>query len=212
MIRLVLARHGETVWHEENRYAGRTDVALTVRGMAQAVQLAEWARGAKLNAVWSSPLSRARLTALPAAEAAFLPLQVNEQLREIDFGRAEGKTDAEMRMLFPEERAAFVRDPVMHYLPDGEDPVRAAERGTAALYAIAEASGEGGRALIVAHNTLLRLVLCSLLGIPLARYRSSFPSFGNGTITEIAMSGSSVGLLSFNVPLTEYEERYGEHA
>jgi broad specificity phosphatase PhoE len=205
MIRLVLARHGETVWHEENRYAGRTDVALTERGVAQAVQLAAWARDAKLNAVWSSPLSRARLTALPAAEAASVPLQVSEQLREIDFGRAEGKTDAEMRMLFPEERAAFVRDPVMHYLPDGEDPVRAAERGTAALHAIAEASGEGGRALVVAHNTLLRLVLCSLMGMPLARYRSSFPSFGNGTITEIAISGSSVGLLSFNVPLTQYE-------
>lgn len=212
MIRLVLARHGETVWHKGNRYAGRTDVALTERGVAQAIHLAAWARHANLNAVWSSPLSRARLTALPAAEAASLPLQVNEQLREIDFGRAEGKTDAEMRILFPEERAAFVRDPVMHYLPDGEDPVRAAERGTAALHAIAEASGEGGRALIVAHNTLLRLVLCSLLGIPLARYRSSFPSFGNGTITEIAISGSSVGLLSFNVPLTQYEERYGEYA
>jgi probable phosphoglycerate mutase len=81
-----------------------------------------------------------------------------------------------------------------------------------ALQAIAEASGEGGRALVVAHNTLLRLVLCSLLGIPLARYRSSFPSFGNGTITEIAIIGSNVGLLSFNVPLTEDKQRYGEHA
>lgn len=212
MTRLVLARHGETVWHEENRYAGHTDVALTERGAAQAMQLAEWARHAKLDAVWSSPLSRARLTALPAAEAASLPLQVNKQLVELDFGRAEGKTDAEMRVLFPEERAAFVRDPVMHYLPGGEDPAQAAERGVAALHMIADASGEGGRALVVAHNTLLRLVLCSLLGIPLARYRSSFPTFDNGTITEIAISGSNAGLLSFNVPLTEYKQRYGEHA
>jgi probable phosphoglycerate mutase len=212
MIRLVLVRHGETVWHGENRYAGRTDVALTERGVAQAAQLAEWARNAKLNAVWSSPLSRARLTASPAAEAASLPLQVNEQLMELDFGRAEGKTDAEMRLLFPEERAAFVRDPVLHHLPGGEDPVRAAERGVAALQAIAEASGEGGRALVVAHSTLLRLVLCSLLEIPLARYRDTFPSFANGTITEIAISGSNVGLLSFNVPLTEDTKRYGEHA
>jgi probable phosphoglycerate mutase len=202
MIRLVLVRHGETIWHAENRYAGRTDIALTKRGLAQTAQLATWARGAELNAVWSSPLSRARLTALPAAEAAALPLQINEQLIELDFGRGEGKTDAEMRMLFPEERASFMRDPVMHYLPDGEDPVHAANRGVAALHEIAKATGEGGRALIVAHNTLLRLVLCSLLKIPLERYRSSFPIFGSGTITEIAVNGKDVGLLSFNVPLT----------
>jgi broad specificity phosphatase PhoE len=205
MTRLVLVRHGETVWHGENRYAGRTDVALTERGVAQAAQLAAWARDAKLNAVWSSPLSRARLTATPAAEAAALPLQVNEQLVELDFGRGEGKTDAEMLTLFPEERAAFVRDPVMHYLPDGEDPVHAAQRGVEALRAIAEASGDGGRVLVVAHNTLLRLVLCSLWGIPLARYRSSFPSFGNVSLTEIAISGAETGLLSFNLPLKEFK-------
>lgn len=205
MIRLVLVRHGETVWHEENRYAGRTDVALTERGMAQAMQLAAWARQAKLDAVWSSPLSRARLTALPAAEAISLPLQVNDQLIELDFGRGEGKTDGEMCTLFPEERAAFVRNPVMHYLPGGEDPVQAAKRCVATLHAIAEATGEGGRALVVGHNTLLRLALCSLLEIPLARYRSCFPLFGNGMITEIGMSGPNVGLLSFNVPLTEHK-------
>lgn len=202
MIRLVLVRHGETVWHADNRYAGRTDIALTEKGVAQTVQLAAWARGAGLNAVWSSPLSRARLTALPAAEAAALPLQINEQLIELDFGRGEGKTDAEMRMLFPEERASFMRDPVTHYLPDGEDPLHAAKRGAAALHEIAKATGEGGRALVVAHNTLLRLVLCSLLKIPLERYRSTFPIFGGGMITEIALSGRDVGLLSFNVPLS----------
>jgi len=212
MIRLVLVRHGETVWHAENRYAGRTDIALTEKGMAQTVQLAAWARNAGLNEVWSSPLSRARLTALPAAEAAALPLQIMERLIELDFGRGEGKTDAEMRMLFPEERAAFIRDPVTHYLPGGEDPVYAAKRGVAALHEIAKATGEGGRALIVAHNTLLRLVLCSLLKIPLERYRSSFPIFGNGMITEIAMSGRDVGLLSFNVPLTGNGQGYGEDA
>ena len=207
MSRLVLVRHGETVWHAENRYAGRTDVALTQRGLAQAERLGAWARGAGLDAVWSSPLSRARLTASPAAEDLVLPLQIEERLIELDFGRGEGKTDAEMHHEFPEQRTAFLLDPIGHHLPGGEDPRHAAERGVAALRAIAGATDPNGRVLVVAHNTLLRLVLCSLLGIPLARYRSIFPSFANCTMTEIAITETNVGLLSFNVPLIEIQEK-----
>lgn len=207
MSHLVLARHGETVWHVQNRFAGRTDVALTEKGLAQGVQLAAWAHNAGLNAVWSSPLSRAVLTARPAADAAGLPLQVDERLLELDFGRGEGMIHAEMRKEFPDAYAAFLLDPVKHHLPGGEDPVHAAERGAAALRDIAQASDPNSRALVVAHNTLLRLVLCSLLGISLSRYRSIFPSFANGTMTEIEIKEKNVGLLSFNVPLTAFEGR-----
>jgi probable phosphoglycerate mutase len=203
MSRLVLVRHGETVWHAGNRYAGRTDVALTEKGVSQAQALATWARSARLAAVWSSPLSRARLTASPAAEALGLPLQIEERLIELDFGCGEGKTDAEMRHEFPEQRAAFLLDPVSNFLPGGEDPRHAAERGASALRSIAATVPQDSRALVVAHNTLLRLVLCSLLEIPLARYRSIFPSFANCTTTEIAITETKVGLLSFNVPLTQ---------
>lgn len=202
MSRLILVRHGETVWHAENRYAGRTDVAMTEKGAAQAKHLAEWARTAKLTAIWSSSLSRARLTAQPAADAAGLPLQIEDGLLEIDFGRGEGLTGAEMMVAFPEERAAFVRDPVTNYLPDGEDPALAAARGAEALCKIAEASGDAGRSLVVGHTTLLRLVLCRFLGIPLKRYRTVLPHLANGALTEIEINGAEVALRSLNVPLT----------
>jgi len=204
MSRIVLVRHGETVWHAENRYAGRSDIALTPKGLQQAEQLAAWARGANLSAVWSSTLSRARWTAQPAADAVGLLLHVDERLIELDFGRGEGLTDAEMEEQFPEERVAFMHDPVTHHLPGGEDPVFAVERGMAALHEIAAAS-PAGRSLVVMHNTLIRLMLCSLLGIPLSRYRSVFPQLANGTLTEIDLSrqpGGNSALLSFNAPLT----------
>ncbi len=204
MSRLILVRHGETVWHAENRYAGRTDVALTEKGIAQAARLARWAAGAQLNAVWASPLSRAQLTARPAAEAAGLVVQTDARLIEVDFGRGEGLTDAEMKAAFPEERAAFLRDPAANPLPGSEDAATAAERGVAALYAIAEITA-GGRALVVAHNTLFRLVLCKLLGIPLGRYRTTFPQLANGTVTEIGITDAGVSLLSFNAPLGREE-------
>lgn len=201
MKRLVLVRHGETVWHAENRYAGRSDIELTPEGEAQAQQLAAWAVNAGLGAVWSSPLLRAMRTAQGAAASAALPLQIEERLIEIDFGRGEGRTAAEMRALFPAERAAFERDPVRHYLPDGEDPNAATSRGMAALEDIAAALPEGERALVVAHNTLLRLLLCRVLGLPLSRYRDVFPSLANVTGTELGFRNGQVSLLNFNTPL-----------
>ncbi len=194
-----------TVWHAENRYAGRSDIALSPKGYAQAQQLAQWAASAGLTSVWSSPLSRARLTAAPCARAAKLPLGLDERLIELDFGEGEGLTDAEMHARFPRERAAFLLDPAANPLPGGEAPELAAERGLQALRSIAEAgarpTGRASRTLIVAHNTLFRLLLCRLLGIPLARYRSAFPHFKNSTLTEIELSPEGAGLLSFNVPL-----------
>ena len=211
-MRIVLARHGETVWHAENRYAGRSDIALTVHGLEQTKLLAEWARDATLAAVWSSPLSRARVTAQTAADAAGHSLQIDERLIELDFGRGEGKTDTEMYAEFAEERAAFVRDPVKNYLPGGEDPAEAAVRGARALFSIANAAAPQARVLVVAHSTLLRLVLCQMLHIPLARYREAFPSFSTGALTEISIHEKKVGLLSYNVPLRDSLQRDEEHA
>lgn len=202
MSRLVLVRHGETIWHAANRYAGRTDIELTPRGMNQARDLAKWAAAAGLSAVWSSPLSRARLTARPAAEAAHVPLQIDDRLIEVDFGVGEGLTGQEMYQRFPEARTAFLKDPVLSPLPGSEDPVQAARRGAQALRNIASPVADEARILVVAHNTLLRLILCELLRIPLSLYREVFPSLTNGALTEIRIHGGSTSLLSLNLPLS----------
>lgn len=52
---LLLARHGQTVWHAENRYAGVSDVALTDTGRAQAEALGHWAADHPVDAIWTSP-------------------------------------------------------------------------------------------------------------------------------------------------------------
>jgi 2,3-bisphosphoglycerate-dependent phosphoglycerate mutase len=199
--RIFLSRHGETVWHEGNRYAGRSDVALTEKGLAQAEQLGHWAAQAELTDVWSSTLSRARITAEPAGRLTGLGVRTDERLVELDFGQGEGLTDAEMKQQFPEARAAFFADPVTHHLPGGEDPAVGVERGVAALFDIAAAAGPDGRILVVAHNTLCRLMLCRILDIPLQRYRRVFPSFKNCSLTELRFTPSGIALLSFNLPL-----------
>lgn len=200
--RIVLVRHGETVWHAENRYAGISDIALTRKGEQQALNLAAWAKNAKLAAVYASTLSRAVATAIPVAAVARVMLQTSPDLVELDFGLGEGLTDQEMNAKFPEARAAFRVDPVTHHLPGGENPTAAVNRAMSTLQKIASAH-EGDRVLVVAHNTLIRLTLCHLLQIPLARYRSTFPHLANGTLTEIEFRPTGVALLSFNSPLVQ---------
>lgn len=203
MNRIVLVRHGETIWHKENRYAGRSDIALNEKGYAQADQLATWATDAGITGIWSSTLSRACNTAAPIAKALALPLQTDARLVELDFGRGEGLTSVEMSCQMPAEFAAFRIDPVKNHLPEGEDPIHAVERALEALYEVAECTDSSGRALVVAHNTLLRLVLCRLLGISLSRYRTVFPVFDNCSLTEIEIApGVASSLLCFNVPLS----------
>ncbi|MFD5860470.1 histidine phosphatase family protein [Streptomyces chartreusis] len=197
---LLLARHGQTVWHAENRYAGVSDVSLTGTGRAQADALGRWAAAHPVDAIWTSPLSRAVSTADPACRALGLTPHREPGLRECDFGVLEGRTLAEFATEDPAAAEAFRTDPVANPFPGAEDPSAAAERGAAALRRIA-AAHPGERVLVVAHNTLLRLVLCTLLSIPAGEYRRVFPRLRNAAISELLVkSDGSAALLSLNVP------------
>ncbi|MFI7327423.1 histidine phosphatase family protein [Streptomyces rubiginosohelvolus] len=197
--RLLLVRHGETEWHAENRYAGITDVALTPRGVAQARDLGAWAVRGGVDVVACSPLSRARLTASPAAEALGLAVEVQEGLREVDFGWGEGRTIQEMADEDPEAVRRFRENADSGAFPGSEPVARAAARATASLRDLADGH-QGERVLVVAHNTLLRIALCELLGLPLGRYRRIFPRLDNGAVTEIEIRGTETALRSLNVP------------
>lgn len=195
-----LARHGETVWHAENRYAGVSDVDLTPRGREQAAALGAWAASAGLTAVWSSALGRAVETARIAADAADVPHRIDPGLRESDFGRGEGLTRDGMADAFPDALAAFVAAPASSPLPGGEPGADAAQRFLDALHRAV--SAQPPPVLVVAHTTVLRLALCRLLGIPLDDYRSAFPSVGNATVTTLRLGerDGRAALLRFNTP------------
>lgn len=202
MSELVLARHGRSVWTGENRYAGSSDVPLDEVGVAQAAQLAGWAATADLDLVVSSPLRRALDTAIPAAAALGRQPQVRDELREVDFGVAEGRTIDELGADDPDMVARFRDDPVRHHFPQADDPAHAADRVTAALQQLA-AEHPDSRLLVVSHNTALRLALCRLLGLDVATYRTTFPVLQPASLTTIRLrrDGRGPALLGLNVPL-----------
>lgn len=207
MITIHFLRHGETVWHHDNRYAGVSDVALTDRGRQQAQELAPWAAAADIRLVATSDLSRAIQTGQPVAAVAGVAHHVDPGLREVDFGRGEGLTRTEMHGLFPAELAAFLANPASVPLPGGERGVDAAERGLRALAAISGPFDDQTIA-VVAHSTLIRLMLCRLLGLPLDDYRRRFPVMGNATVTTVRVPpgrtardlAAAAELIRFNAP------------
>ncbi len=94
---LVLIRHGETEWSRERKHTGRTDIALTEHGRAQARHISEAVESFDFTHEFSSPLSRA----LETARLVGLDPQIEPALLEWDYGRYEGLTTAEIRVTEP---------------------------------------------------------------------------------------------------------------
>lgn len=116
---LVLLRHGETALTPGKRLSGGgSDPALSETGRRQAADVAQrLATHGTVQAVVSSPLRRCRQTAEAAARRLGLEVQVEEGLREADFGNWEGLTFAEVRERCPDELAAWRKSPTA--VPDG---------------------------------------------------------------------------------------------
>jgi probable phosphoglycerate mutase len=169
-------------------------VPLDEVGVEQATRLARWAAGQEFAALACSHLVRARQTA--AAVGGLTPL-VDPRLRELDFGVAEGHTLGELRATDDAMVARFEADPVAGHFPGGEPPGEAAERGLAALHELAAAHA-GQRVLAIAHSTLIRLVVCRVLGVPLSEYRRRLPALDPAATVTFRFP-EPVGLLSYNV-------------
>jgi broad specificity phosphatase PhoE len=97
--RLVLVRHGETEWSRTSRHTGRTDIPLTEVGREQAQELAAALSGRAFTRVLSSPLGRALETARLAGYGD--QVELDEDLREWDYGVYEGRTRVDIAKEIP---------------------------------------------------------------------------------------------------------------
>jgi probable phosphoglycerate mutase len=197
----VLVRHGRTAWHAENRYLGRTDLPLDDYGRCQAAALATWAAGQGFTSLVCSSMLRARETADPVAVITGLALRVDDRLRELDFGVAEGMTLPELRAVDAAMVERFVEDPAGGHFPSGEAPADAAERAMAGV-AGAVAADPGGRIMLIAHSTIIRLLTCASLGLAASEYRRRLPRLDPlGAVTLRFDESGVAALISFNVPV-----------
>lgn len=159
---ILLARHGETDWNAENRFQGHADPPLNERGRAQARELAGKLRDERVDAVFTSPLRRARETAEIVAETLGLPVIEDEGLREVDVGEWQGLTRAEIEERYPDAFARWVaHGPGWER---GETYEAMGERVLDALARIADGRA-GERLLVVTHGGPVRAALARANGI-----------------------------------------------
>ncbi|QRG66132.1 histidine phosphatase family protein [Brevibacillus choshinensis] len=97
---LYLIRHGETEWNQIRRIQGHSDIDLNEQGLRQAEQVARRFRSETIHAVYSSDLSRARVTATKIAEEFGSSVSTRTTLRERCYGQWEGLTYEEIRARF----------------------------------------------------------------------------------------------------------------
>jgi broad specificity phosphatase PhoE len=160
-----LMRHGTPAATRPGVYLGATNPPLSPEATAAVERAAARLAGRGVGRMVASPLLRARQTADLAAARLSLPVLEDPRLREIDFGRFEGKTWNEVAAEFPEDASRWERDPGRFVFPGGEG-VEAFARRVNAFADEWSAARRDGNELIVAHGGTIRLLLCRWLGWP----------------------------------------------
>jgi broad specificity phosphatase PhoE len=190
---LILLRHGQTEWSATGQHTGRTDIPLTARGVADAVELGPMLAGHQIAAAFSSPASRAVRTAELAGIAGF---KQDPDLWEWDYGGYEGMTSARIQL----ER------PGWDLWRDGIIPGDAAhpgetvdEVGTRADRVIARTFEYlvDGDVVLVAHGHVLRVLTARWLGLP-ADYGRLF-RLDTGTMSTLGFEHDDPVILTWNV-------------
>jgi broad specificity phosphatase PhoE len=200
MGKLILLRHGETEWSREGRHTGRTDVPLTLKGVADAEALApmvrRWIAGDRLAAVFASPAQRAQHT----AELAGLTVtKTDPDLWEWDYGGYEGITTAEIQRDVP--GWSLWRDGVIPGDADhpGETIGEVGARVDRVLKRAEPLLADGDVAL-VAHGHVLRVLTARWLGLPPTGGRLF--RLDTGTVSTLGTEHDEPVISSWNVPPT----------
>lgn len=156
MTLLALLRHGPTAWTREHRLQGRCDPPLDAAGRAT---VATWRVPSELRGLrWlSSPLARCTETAALLG----LGAEIEPRLIEMDWGRWEGRTVAELRAEPGEEMAVMEACGLDLQPPGGESP-RAVQRRLAPL--LSEIAANGAPTGCVTHKGIIRAILALATG------------------------------------------------
>lgn len=167
-MRILLLRHAETAWNRERRFQGWRDIPLSATGREQAESAARLLAATPLDAVWSSPLSRARETAQTIAAPHRLAVRESEAFKEMSFGDWEGLTREEVRERFPDAHRVWAETPHEARWPGAEPLEMVRARALAGLADLRRAH-DGQTVCLVSHGITGRILILEALGLGLDR-------------------------------------------
>ena len=195
MLRLLLLRHGQTLWNKELRYNGDTDTGLTPFGQRQSAALAARLAQRHIDAIISSDLLRATSTASAIATSCACAVRLDTRWREMRFGEAEGLRWHDVMERFPAAARAWAENRADAAMPGGESLLDVSHRVEAALSEMV-AEFDNRTVAVVSHGAPLRVALCLLLEADVSRHWRY--NIAHCTLSEVAVypSGGVLNLLN----------------
>ena len=169
MTQIYLVRHGQTQWNKEQIFRGTRDVPLNESGREEARLAAEGLKDKPIDAVYTSPLARARETAEAIARVHGLAVRPVEGLKDICFGEWEGEALQEVQRRYTDLYRRWIEEPHTVTFPGGESLADVKARSVKAVKEIVVDHPEDTIAM-VSHRVVNRVLICGLVGIDLARF------------------------------------------
>ena len=158
-MRLLLIRHAQTVWNAAGRIQGQADPPLSALGTAQCRALEERLAGFPLDAILSSDLQRARVTAAAVSAATGCPVNLEPGLREIALGEWEGIDRERLQREYPALYQVWRSEPSWDVVPGGEGGVAFRRRVLDTVAAAVGAGGDNTTLALVTHIGFIRMLL-----------------------------------------------------
>ncbi|MBD2293564.1 histidine phosphatase family protein [Anabaena sphaerica FACHB-251] len=167
---LYLLRHGETECSRNHAFCGAIDSELTAEGVEMAKAFAAAYCSTPWQAIFSSPMRRTMETAKPLCTTIGMQPELRDGLREINYGAWEGKTPEVISREYHDDYIRWSADPAWYAPNGGELAVTIASRAMRVVEEIKQLYSSGN-VLVVTHKATIRIILCSLLGIDVGRFR-----------------------------------------
>lgn len=164
---IYLIRHGMTDGNKEKSFQGGLEKKLNKEGLEQVQKLVEHFATIRLDAVYSSPMIRARQTADPLALSKGLKVQEALEFHEVSFGDWEGVEYNEIVKKWPQEMQCFLTRPGEFLPPNAKSFQDVRDRVWQKFCEIRKNTPDGGQIAIVGHGGCTRILLSAILGMPL---------------------------------------------
>lgn len=184
-MKLLLVRHGQTIWNTQMRTQGHTDIELNDIGRRQADSIARRLSHMQIDAVYASPLSRAMNTARTIAEQQGIEAISHPLLMERNFGIWEGEPFRMLLEKYPDQVLQWENDPVLYTPPEAEPLSDVLDRCKRFLLEVGETYSEEQTVLVIGHSIPLRLMIAYLIGMPPQRIHSL--RLDNAAYTELRL-------------------------
>lgn len=195
MIKLIFIRHPEVSWNKQQRYLGKTDIALNRQGKKQAKLISDYLKNKNISAVYSSNLKRTCQSASVIAKYHSLSVRKDARLNEIDFGGWEGMTFNQIQKKYPRLVRKYLSDPLNTKIPEGESLLKFRNRVNKALEEIL--AQEKGTIVIISHAGVNRIIICGLLRLPLSYFWQIKQDIGAINIIEIHKNTNIISLINY---------------